>query len=81
MLISIFYFFISNFNIQIHYIEMDSDDEIQQIDPPVIIRFGRFCRRSKRHNNNVENLKDQDCIDTMDISAESSHSLENPASR
>jgi hypothetical protein len=50
---------------------MDSDDEIEEIDPPVIIRSGRkkychkilkeelhprFCRRNKRHNNNVENL-------------------------
>jgi hypothetical protein len=75
---------------------MDSDDEIQEIDPPVIIRSGRkkyrhkilkeeldprFCHRSKRHNNNVKNLKDQDCIDTMDVSAKSSHSLENPALR
>jgi hypothetical protein len=75
---------------------MYSNDEIQEIDPPVIIRSGRkkyrrkilkeeldprFCRRSKRHNNNVENLKDQDCIDTVDVSAKSSHSLENPTSR
>jgi hypothetical protein len=41
----------------------------------------RFCHRSKRHNNNVENLQDQHCIDAMDVSAESSHSLENAASR
>jgi hypothetical protein len=75
---------------------MDSDDEIQQIDPPVIIWYERkkyrrkilkeelnprFCGRSKRYNNNVENLKDEDCIDTIHVSVESSHSLENPASR
>jgi hypothetical protein len=50
---------------------MDSDDEIQEIDPPVIIWCGhkkyhhkilkeeldpRFCRRNKRHNNSVKNL-------------------------
>jgi hypothetical protein len=75
---------------------MDSDDEIQEIDLHVIIQSGckkyrrkilkeepdsHFYHRSKRHNNNVENLKDQDCIDTIDVSAESSHSLKIPASR
>jgi hypothetical protein len=57
--------------------EMESDDEVQEIDPMVIIWCGRkkyrkkilkeeldfhFCRCSKRHNNNVESCQDQDGI-------------------
>jgi hypothetical protein len=53
---------------------MDSDDEVQEIDPPIIIRSGRkkyrrrilideldahFCRRSRQINKDVE-LKEQD---------------------
>jgi hypothetical protein len=75
---------------------MDLDNEIQEIDLPVIIRSRckkycrkilkeeldpRFCHHSKRHNNYVENLQDQYCIDAMDVSAESSHNLENVATR
>jgi hypothetical protein len=66
---------------------MELDDEVQEIDPPMIIRSGRkkyqkklkeelnfhFCRRSKRHNNNVESCQDQDGVDTMDILEEASN--------
>jgi hypothetical protein len=49
---------------------MDSDDEVQEIDPPVIIQSGHkkyrlriltvelnisFCRRSKRNKRNAKN--------------------------
>jgi hypothetical protein len=52
---------------------MESNDEVQEIDPSVITQFRRkkyqwrvlkeelnvrFCCRSKRHNNNVENCQD-----------------------
>jgi hypothetical protein len=68
--------------------EMESDDEVQEINPPVIIRSGRkkyrkkilkeeldvhFPRRSKRHSNNVESCQDQDGIDTMNVSDETSN--------
>jgi hypothetical protein len=67
---------------------MDSDDDVQEIDPPEITRSGRkkyrrrilkeeldvrFCRRSKRHNNNVESCQDQDGTDTTDVSGEASN--------
>jgi hypothetical protein len=65
--------------------EMELDDEVQEIDPPVIIRSrrkkyrkkilkeeldARFCRRSKRHSNNVESCQYQDGINTMNVSKE-----------
>jgi hypothetical protein len=65
--------------------EMELDDEVQEIDPPVIIRSrrkkyrkkilkeeldARFCRRSKRHSNNVESCQYQDGINTMHVSKE-----------
>jgi hypothetical protein len=69
-------------------IETKSDDEVQEIDPPVIIWSGRkkyrkkilkeeldvrFCRRNKRHCNNVESCQDQDGIDTTNVSEETSN--------
>jgi hypothetical protein len=68
--------------------EMELDNEVQEIDPPVIIRSGRkkyqkkilneeldvhFCRRSKRHSNNVESCQDQDGIDSTNVSEETSN--------
>jgi hypothetical protein len=61
---------------------MDLDDEVQEIDPPVIMRFGckkyrqrilqeeidiRFYRCSKRINKDVEKYREQASIDTTDI--------------
>jgi hypothetical protein len=52
---------------------MDSDDEVQAIDPPVVIRSGRkkyrrkilkkeidvrFCRHSKRINQDVDHSRE-----------------------
>jgi hypothetical protein len=31
----------THFSIEVYYSEMDSDDEVQEIDPPVITRSGR----------------------------------------
>jgi hypothetical protein len=65
--------------------EMELDDEVHEIDPPVTIKSGRmkyrkkilkekfdvhFCCRSKRHGNNVESCQDQDGIDTTNVSEE-----------
>jgi L-lysine 2,3-aminomutase len=62
--------------------QMDSDDEVQEIDPPVIVRSGRkkyrrrilideldvrFCRRSRRINKDVEELKEQDQNANLDF--------------
>jgi hypothetical protein len=64
---------------------MDSDDEVQAIDPPVIIRSGckkyrrkilkeeidvRFCHRGKRINQDVDHSIEQDNIDTTDVIAQ-----------
>jgi hypothetical protein len=64
---------------------MASDDEIQAIDPPVIIQSGckkyrrkilkeeidvRFCHRSKRINQDVDHSIEQDNIDTTDVIAQ-----------
>jgi hypothetical protein len=63
---------------------MDLYDEVQEIDQPVIIWSGRkkyhqkilqeeidfcFCRRSKRINKDVEKYKEQDSINTMDVTS------------
>jgi hypothetical protein len=63
---------------------MYSDDEVQEISPPVLTRsrhkkYGRrmlitpldacFCHHSKRNKNNVETSTDQDAIDTTDVAA------------
>jgi hypothetical protein len=57
----------AHFSFQVDCSEMDSDGDVQEIDPPVITWSGRkkyrrkilkeelnpcFCRRSKRHNYN-----------------------------
>jgi hypothetical protein len=62
--------------------QMDSDDEVRVIDPPVIIRSGckkyhrkilkeeidvRFCRHSKRINRDVDDSRERDNIDTIDV--------------
>jgi hypothetical protein len=69
--------------------QMDLDDEVQVIDPPVIIRPGHkkyhrkilkeeidvhFCRRSKRINQNVDDSSEQDNIDTIDVIAQAEDS-------
>jgi hypothetical protein len=61
---------------------MYSYDEVQEIDPPVIIRSGRkkyrrrilqeeidvhFYRRSKRINKDVEKYRELDSIDAIDV--------------
>jgi hypothetical protein len=66
---------------------MNSDDEVQEIDPPVIIRSGRkkyrrrilkeelnirFCRRSKRNNKDVEDSRNQDQNANLDFTKNSS---------
>jgi hypothetical protein len=72
----------THFSFQVDYSEMDSDDDVQEIDPTVITRPGRkkyrrkilkeeldprFCCRSKRHNYNEGKCQDQDDIDTTDV--------------
>jgi hypothetical protein len=67
--------------------QMNSDDEVQEIDPPVIIRSGRkkyrrrilkeelnirFCRRSKRNNKDVEDSRNQDQNANLDFTKNSS---------
>jgi hypothetical protein len=69
--------------------QMDLDDEVQVIDPPVIIQPGHkkyhrkilkeeidvhFCRRSKRINQNVDDSSEQDNIDTIDVIAQAEDS-------
>jgi hypothetical protein len=69
-------------------VEIESDDEVQEIDPPVIIRSGckkywkrilkeeldaHFYRRSTRHSNNVESYQDQHGMETTNISEETSN--------
>jgi hypothetical protein len=64
---------------------MDSDDDVQVIDPMVINRSGRkkygqkilkeeldphFYHRNKRHNYNEGKCQHQDDIDTIDDSEE-----------
>jgi hypothetical protein len=61
---------------------MESDDEVQEINPPVIIRSGckkycrrilqeeidvHFCRCSRRINKDVGKYGEEDSIDTTDV--------------
>jgi hypothetical protein len=78
----------AHFSFQVDCSEMDSDDDVQEIDPLVITRYGhknyrrkilkeeldpRFCHHSKRHNYNKGKCQNQDGIDTTDVSGEESN--------
>jgi hypothetical protein len=65
--------------------QIDSDDEVQVIDPSIIIQFEckkycqkilkeendiRFCRRSRKINQDVDDSREQDNIDVTDVIAQ-----------
>jgi hypothetical protein len=78
----------AHFSFQVDYSEMDSDDDVQVIEPPVITQSGRkkyrrkilkeelnprFYHHSKRHNYNEGKCQNQDDIDTIDVSEQESN--------